>query len=514
MDFSFYTHIAKRMRRISLLAKARMSLRELESLSARESSLPNIEKKNKNNLNAFASSKKASTLNENTTSLSKTAGLGLPYFPGFKNRILPVLAVYWVVAAILSIVYSSGLPLVIAGWLSPTTIMLWPVARRFGFSYLEYRTPWFIASVVSMAGVPLTVGWIISIPFTDAFTKYLALIILIVLVIAGFGVEAAHKRAFGKPVKMFFRPDLILGPNRILAGGLASLAIGMKFMFTNSPPGNVPIGNWYAFFMIIVLGLYQLIPLRGLTKMRTMVSRMLFDTKKGYGVTVLKELYLVGAITIMLFAAHNFFAGVTPFSRNVLAGSTPGLIIMILSGTATVLLRAWYKKKIGDPFFVETAAQSILKDIILVVGMTIYFYGYVNVMVGGFPRTINSGQYGYLTLIGAGLYAAGVILLIPIRAWARQNLKFGIMQQMMHVLIPSLDSESRKKVVKKVILAISQMPEKMRLQMVKFHIQNLESMQEEDRNKIMMTQLEVLSELPPENRERMIRAMDKAMGMG
>lgn len=438
------------------------------------------------------------------------ASLNLPLFPGFKSRILPVLAVYWIIAIPLSILYYSGLPLVIAGWLSPTTIMLWPVGRKFGLSYGEYRTPWFVVSVASMAGVPLTVGWIISTPFSDQFTKHLALVILIAIVIGAFGVEVAHRRAFGKPIKMFFRPDLILGSNRILAGGLACIAIGMKFMFSNGPPGDTPIGNWFAFFLIILLGLYQLIPLRGLTKMRTMVSRMLYDKKSGYGITILKELYLVVAISLMLFGAHNFFGGVIPFSRNVLAGSVPGLTIMITAGTAMVVLRSWYKKHIGDPFFKETMAQSVLKDLILLVGMTIYFYGFINVMIGGFPRTLNSGPYEYLALIGVGLYVSGIVLLIPLRAWARQNQKYGVMQQMMHVMIPSLDTESRRKVIKKVIVAISEMPEKMRLQMVKFHMKNLQSMPEEDRKILMMTQMDVLSELPSENRARMMKAMDSA----
>jgi hypothetical protein len=439
-----------------------------------------------------------------------TTGFRLPLFPGFKSQILPVLSVYWIVAIGLSLVFASGLPLVVAGWLSPTTIMLWPVGRRFGLKYSEYRTPWFIVSVASMAGVPLSVFWIIATPFSDALTKHIAIVILIALVIGAFGVEVAHTRAFGKPQKMFFRPDLILGPNRMLAGGLAAIAIGMKFMFSNAPLGDVPNGNWYAFFLVILLGLYQLIPLRGLTKVRTMVSRIVFDKKAGYWVTALKELYLVAAITIALFSMHNFFGGVIPFTRNVLAGSVEGTVIMIVSGTLLVLLRAWYKKHIGDPFFRETIRQSVIKDLILVVLMTIYFYGFINVMVGGFPRRINVGPYSYLTEIGLGLYAWGIILLIPLRAWARQQSKFGVMEQMMHVMLPSLDFESRKKVVKKVVSAISDMPEKMMLKMVRFHMSNLQKMPEEQRKSMIMTQMDVLSELPSENRLRIMKAMDSA----
>jgi hypothetical protein len=447
----------------------------------------------------------------NPSNLGSSDGLHLPLFPGFKSRIFPLLLLYWIVAIAISLLYGSGVPLVIAGWLSPTTIMLWPVGRGMGLKYIQYRTPWFIGSVLSMSGVPLSVLWIVSTPMTDQVTKHVALVILIAVVIGFFGVEVAHEKAFGKPLKMFFRPDLILGPNRILAGGLAALAIGMKFMFTNAPPGDTPVGNWYAFFIIIILGLYQLIPLRGLVKMRTMVSRMLYDKKRGFGITALKELYLIVAISLMLFAAHNFFGGVVPFTRQVLAGSVEGTVIMILAGAFVVLVRAWYKKHIGDPFFKETISQSVWKDLILAIGMTAYFYGYVNVMVDHFPRTLNLGTNTYLSELGLGLYLWGLILLIPLRAWARQNQQRGIIEQMVGAMLPSLDDEQRTRIMKKVLSAILDLPEHRRLKVVRSIVKTLGRMNPVDRDKVMSTQLYVLSSLPAGKRLLMIKAMDKTI---
>lgn len=438
-------------------------------------------------------------------------GLGIPLFPGFKEKILPVLLVYWIVAIALAAVYSTGLPLVLAGWLSPTTIMLWPIGRRFGIKYREYRSSWFIVSVLSMAGVPLTVGWVILTPVSYAVTKYFAIVTLVALVIGFFGAEVAHRGAFGKPVKMFFRPDLILGVNRILAGGLAAIAIGMKFMFTNAPPGDIPNGNWYAFFLVIILGLYQLIPLRGLAKLRTMVSRILYDKSNSYGLTALKELYLVVAITAALFSMHNFFGGVVPFSRNVLAGSIEGTVIMLVSGALSVLLRAGYKKRIGDPFFKETLRQSNVKDLILVIFMTIFFYGFINVMVDGFPRGVNTGPNLDLTLIGLGLYTWGVILLIPLRAWARREQTRGILRQMVNVMLPSMSDGLRAKVMGKVMNSVSELPEDSRLVIVRTMASSLAEMEDRDRAKVVKTQLQVLSSLPPDKRITVMRAMDRAM---
>ncbi|PSN94347.1 hypothetical protein B9Q06_09380 [Candidatus Marsarchaeota G2 archaeon ECH_B_2] len=434
----------------------------------------------------------------------------LPLFPRFRSKILPILVAYWIIGVALASASGSGMPLVIAGWLTPTTIMLWPVGRGSGLRYTEYRSPWFIGSVASMAGVPITVYLLISTPMSDAWAKHFLIAFLIAVVIGLFGVETAHTRAFGKPVKMFFRPDLILGNNRILAGGLAAMAIGMKFMFTDAAPGDVPHGNWYAFFGIIALGLYQLIPLRGLTKMRMSLGRII-NGRSSTGVTILKELWLIGGISLMLFFAHNFFGGVTPFTRNVLAGSTPGSLIMVASAALIILLRSAYKKRIGDPFIKETVAQSLVKDAILVVGMTAYFYGYIAVMVDHFPRTPNLGPNLPLTLIGLTLYVWGVLLLLPVRAWARQQAKKPVIEQMLSVVLPSLDPERRKAALRNMLSGLCTLPERQLERIVRLQFSALQQLSDALRGTLLASQMEALSELPEEARLRMMKTMDKVM---
>lgn len=54
-----------------------------------------------------------------------------------------------------------------------------------------------------------------------------------------------------------------------------------------------------------------------------------------------------------MFSFHNFFGGVIPFTRNVLAGSNEGLAVMVVAALFIILVKSWYKKyRIGDPFLV------------------------------------------------------------------------------------------------------------------------------------------------------------------
>jgi hypothetical protein len=147
----------------------------------------------------------------------------LPIFPTFKNRILPVLIVYWTLAVIFTSL-NFPISLVIAAWATVTTIMLWPVERS--FRYTQYRTPWFIIGVLSMIGIPLF-GYLI-ITTTSAWIKYFSIIGL-AIDIGIWGIPLCLRSAFGKPVRMLFRPDLLFGDGRVLAGGIVALGLGIKF---------------------------------------------------------------------------------------------------------------------------------------------------------------------------------------------------------------------------------------------------------------------------------------------
>jgi hypothetical protein len=426
--------------------------------------------------------------------------------PGFR-RLLPVLVIYWVLTSVITLL---GQPagLVIGSWATVTTIMLWPVGRTLGRGYFSYRAAWFVVGVGSMVGIPMFGYLIVSSP--NPAVRLLALFGLAVD-IGAWGIPASTRRAFSDPIHMFFRPDLIFGDGRLLAGGIVAIGLGMKFIFSDMPPGNVPIGNWYAIFFVILFGLIQMIPLRGMWKMRNRVSSIAFDKWDGYWITAARESYLLVAATALMFGFHNFFGGVSPLTRNVLVGSGEGLALMLASALFIVIVRPWYKKYvIGDPFLVESFGQSLVKHYILVVGLVGFVYGYLHVMLGGFPRAPNAGEDLYLSVLGLATLAWGIALLVPVRAWAQANQRSAMMGQMVQVLLPALDDQSRGAAVSKVVRAVSQLPKDARLRIVKEMLGHLGSMAGPDREKVMKALIGSVSSLPPEGRVAMMRAMDGA----
>ncbi len=426
--------------------------------------------------------------------------------PGFRKRILPVLVVYWALTAIFALL-NQPVALVIGSWATVTTIMVWPVGAPLGKAYDSYRTGWFIIGVASMVGIPLF-GYLI-IASTDSIAKYAALLGL-AIDIGVWGIPASTQSAFSRPIPMLFRPDLIFGDGRILAGGIVAVGLGIVSMF--GPPGIAPKGNWYALFSVIVLALIQIIPLRGMWKMRNRLSRLLFDRWDSYLVTVAKESYLILAVIALMFSFHNFFGGVIPFTRNVLAGSNEGLAIMVGAALFMILVRSWYKKyRIGDPFIVESFRQGLVKHGILAIGLVGFLYGLVNVMMGHFPRTFNTGNFLYQSIVGAIMLAWGAMLLVPVRAWAQGNQIKALHRQMVAVVLPRLSDDLRVKAIRKVITAVSEIPEKRRDKIVKDMTAFLGEMDEKDRQKVVKTQLEVLSSLPEDERLAMMKAMDNAM---
>lgn len=422
---------------------------------------------------------------------------------------LPLLVLYWVLASA-SAVLGQSAAFVIASWATVTTIMLWPVGGALGRGYGTYRTPWFVVGVGSMVGIPLFGYLIVSSPISDV---KLAALFGLAVDIGVWGILASTRGAFSSPIRMLFRPDLIFGDGRLLAGGVVAIGLGMKFIFSDMPPGNVPVGNWYALLFVILLGLIQMIPLRGMWKMRNRMSRVAFDRWGGYWTTVAKESYLLLAVAALMFGFHNFFGGVTPLTRNVLMGSTEGLAIMGGSAFFVVLVRAWYKKNvIGDPFLVESYGQSLLKHSILVVGLVGFVYGFLHLMLGGFPRLPNAGDDLYLSVLGILILAWGIALLVPIRVWAQGNQRRAIMGQMVQVLLPSLDDESLGRAVGKVVRAVSQLSQDRRLDMVKEMYGHLHSMSSADKERVMRALLAGVSSLSPVDRIEMMSAMDGAIG--
>ncbi len=440
--------------------------------------------------------------------IEKSVGdLGIPLFPGFLRRVLPVLAVYWFAAFFVTLL-GYPMALVIAVWATATTIMVWPVASGHA-RYLTIRHPWFLVAVASMADIPIASYFMIG-P-TSSLIKYIALISLVVD-IGIWGIAASLKRVFGKPLKMLFRPDLLFGDGRILAGSIVAIGFGMKFMFTNMPPGNVPIGQWYAIFAAMVLGLIQIIPLRGMMKMRNGMSRMLFGRMNSLWATMVHELYLVVAVFAIMFSFSNFFAGVIPFTKNIMAGSNLGLTLIIVSSLFIIIVRSLYKKyTVGDPFAFETRRQSVVKNAILAIGLVGFVYGLIIFMVGGGLRTVNTGANAYLTIMGASLLTWGVILLVFIRSWAQENRRAAITAQTVEILLPNVSEDVRRRAMSKMMPVIAHMPKERRIEVVGWMMNAMSEMPEHNRMKVMKTQMLVMSELADEERKAIMEAQNVVM---
>jgi hypothetical protein len=346
---------------------------------------------------------------------------------------------------------------------------------------------------------------------SSAWIKYFSIIGL-AIDIGIWGIPLCLKSAFGRPVRMLFRPDLIFGDGRILAGGIVAIGLGMKFIFTNAPPGDIPKGNWYALFLVILLGLLQIIPFRGMWKMRNRITRILVGKWSSFWATALKEFYLIVAITFLLFSFHNFFGGAIPFTRNVLAGSIEGELIMIISSLYLIILRSYYKIKIGDPFFFETFKQTLIKNSILVSGLIPFFYGYLNVMVDSFPRVPNAGDFSYLTYIGLALMSWGIVLLIPIRSWAQRNQREAMMDQMVKIILPILNKEDRVALFSKALNKASSLNDDIRYKIMKILFSKVTELDKDKRKEIMNDMMESLTKIEDSKKKKIMSTMDKILG--
>jgi hypothetical protein len=239
---------------------------------------------------------------------------------------------------------------------------------------------------------------------------------------------------------------------------------------------------------------------------------MLIGKWKSFWATALKEFYLIVAITFLLFSFHNFFGGAIPFTKNVLAGSMEGTIIMILASLYIILLRSYYKIKIGDPFFFETTKQTLIKHLIFVSGLIPLFYGYANVMVGGFPRMPNTGEFSYLTVIGLALLIWGIILLIPIRTWAQRNQREAMMEQMIKIILPTLSKEDRILILSKALNKAASVNDEVRYKVMKIMFSKVSELDEYNRKTIISSMMECLTKLEDSKRRQIMLTMDKIIG--
>lgn len=459
--------------------------------------------------------------------LKDKEGKSLPVFFKFKKEILPILLVFWSFVIILFLIFGWDWLWVIGVWASVSTIMLWPCARHFGRNYLSYRTPLFIIGVLSMVALPIF-GFLMDWLPKDESRTWALLITIAVLTI--FSIVAGVKRAISRPTQMLFRPDLLFGDGRVLATGVLSLGLAMRFLYGPVPPGHFlpfPKGEWYALLFAITFGIVQIIPLRGMLKLRLRMARMIYKKFTGWLWVFIRETYFLVAAVLIMYGFHNVFMGKIPFIDASLGGmkpenfatmGKPGLILMAVSALIFIFIRGAYKKSVcGDPFIKETLNQSIIKSFLFLVSFLPFIYGFAHVMatmgpggagVAAFPRPLPEGAP---LIVGGSLLVWGILMLSVIRVWIQQVQQRAIVEQLVAVVLPRLSEDKRKELMRNVMESISQIEENRRRSFIKSMLSGLESAPENTREQISATRTQVLAELPEHQRKTIMKSMDAVM---
>jgi len=241
-----------------------------------------------------------------------------------------------------------------------TTIMLWPVDRRIGRAYLSYRTGVFILGVLSMAYIPF-IGFMLqsSLPYGAKLLLWL----LLPLDLTVFAILPSLQSGIGKPLRMFFRPDLLFGDGRVLCCGTIALFFGIRYVIGPPPPEGIPVAipkwNWWGIAFAMGLGFIPMIPLRGMTKLLMRMARVIRGEWYGWWGIILKETLLVVTLLAIALGFHHVFKGINLFSAHFWEeaqeaighrGPWKGTLLLSFGYLWLVFVRGGYKKRIGEPF--------------------------------------------------------------------------------------------------------------------------------------------------------------------
>lgn len=450
----------------------------------------------------------------------------LPVLVGLKQELLPYLLLLWTGLVIAYAVTTEPAVFPIGVWATVTSIMLWPVGRRLGRRYLSYRTPLFVLAVATMAWIP-AVGLIVE---SDAsFNVRSAAFFALPAVVSVFGIIVSLKWAIARPIEMFFRPDLLFGDGRVLAGGILSMVLGMRYLIGAFPPDMttawpLPAWNWWGLLLAIAGGLVPMIAGRGMLKLIMRLSRMRDDRLGGWIAVFLRELMLVAAALGIGYGFHNVFAGTTPFTTGLNTdgdGFWPSIAIMAVSTFWMVVVRGAYKKLvIGDPFIKETPTQALVKHAMLTAGLFGLFYGLIallhqtdmGIQMGWDTLRTPEDQTGEMIAIGTGLFTWGIIVLIPFRVLAQHFQREAMVAQMAAVIVPYQTETARVKLMTRIMTALSEMREGQARHYMKAMIRGLASASADVRTLMTSTRVEVLAELPQERLSALMRAQAGALG--
>lgn len=426
------------------------------------------------------------------------------------HEVLAALVLLWTAAVIVFVAQEDEWVWTVGLWATVTTLMTWPVLRAGGRPYLSYRRPLFLLGVAGMAGLPVLVwslftGWSGEVKFS--------LLLAVVLELGVTAFLASLPRAVGRPVPMFFKPDLIFGDGRVLVAGIIALLLGTRLLFFEPMPGQfpvpVPAGSWWGLLFAIGLGIVPIIPIRGVTKILLRHQRMARGGLRGPIASGLRELVLVvGALDIM-YGFHNIFLGTNPFADDVIAWHWGGFGVVLGSAALIVVVRGFIVKRwIGDPFVKETPAQALVKQLLLLAGLGGLAYGFIVTVAG---RWFTDVAGGWALAAAIPLLAFAVLLLVPGRLVAHHVQRRSIMAQMMTTILPRSSERDRRAIMATMLGGVADSPRKHAARIARTMLETFAALPDETRSFMTEERTAVLAALPPETRKRVMRAMDAAM---
>jgi len=447
----------------------------------------------------------------------------LPIFPRFKSQILPILAAWWAVLIIAYLVSGRDYIWAILPWSTVTILMLWPVGYSLKVAYTNYRRPLFILGVLSMAYIPLA-GFLLQSPLP--YWPRLFIFLLLPLDLSIIGIIVSLKAAIGRPLPMFFRPDLLFGDGRVLVGGILSLVLGLRYII-GSPPMGVPFPvakwDWYAIMFAMVAGFIPIIAVRGILKL-LMRFRQIRDSKwSGWASIFIREGLLVVAVLAIGYGFHNAFLGAQPFTIPIFTTDPdfwPAIAIILASAFFLIFARGAYKRHIGQPFIKETLTQTFVKELLLVVGLIPLFYGFMSLLHMD-PMHTKAGVNGLRTLgnsallwpVGLPLILWGLIVLIPFRVLAQHYQRHAIVAQMAAVILPSQKPEHRQKLVKGMMVdGLLAMSFGQRRSYLVTMNRALAEAEPQARGVMTQTMVGVLADLPGPQRDIVMESQAAALG--
>lgn len=442
----------------------------------------------------------------------------LPVLPGFAREILPALAAWWVVILVLLFTHKAyWLDLGLVG--TPTIVMLWPVGHSLGLRYFGYRRAAWLIAIVTMWIIPAT-----GLVFTESdssFTTRSALFFALPAVIAFGGILVSLPWAQARtPPRMFFRPDLLFGDGRTLVGGTLMIVLGLRYLFAPHPADvqwALPQWDWYSLAYGISGAIIPLVLMRGMVKLVQRQMRLRDGLFTGYPSIAFRELFLVLLALNFGFAFHHVFLGRVVFATVDDPGFYPvntrfwvGLGLMVTAVVWMVFVKGGFKRLIGEPFFFETFAQTLQKQIVFVAAWGAFFYGYMSMLSStmfGRPQPGGDPQ----TLVGAGFLGAGVVVLTFGRAIAQHYQREGMLAHFAGVLLPTQADRARERMMLRILAGLAQLPPRQARRAWRVMHRAWDGIDPDERSLMAWTTLNALAGLEPGQRESLIRSRADAL---